>query len=426
MRRDDNQADAIAEGLVTRPPTLCREGLDLILTWPNGGPRFELAAIHDGREGVRGELTVISEGRRLSWGALGLSSTAARETLRKKLCLILPELPWSEYLEEATWRMTLAAREGEPLVTLTGQVSSPTRELLPRFLYAGEPTLLYGDGDTGKSLAALAIATAMHSGTRLPCGLKPARPVASAYLDWETSRDTIEARLALISAGLGIDPPGIVYRRMSRPLVDEAAALAAEFARRGIGFVVVDSKMFAVAGEERAAFHEPITGFYNALRLFNPAASLVLNHVTNADARSGTPARPFGGAFAFNGPRLIWEAKRDQDVDDAVALAFVCKKANNLPRLPDPFGLKFQPGDGTITVYPLDLGEAAPKIVAGASLTYRLRLALAVEDQTIPALGKALNAEEATVGRIVRRLRDRGDVIQIGEFKPYLWRLVKR
>jgi hypothetical protein len=64
--------------------------------------------------------------------------------------------------------------------------------------------------------------------------------------------------------------------------------------------------------------------------------------------------------------------------------------------------------------------------VAGASLTYRLRLALAAGDQTLPALAKALNAEEATIGRLIRRLRERGEVIQYGELKPYLWRLVRR
>src|SRR4029450_8893533 len=122
--------------------------------------------------------------------------------------------------------------------------------------------------------------------------------------------------------------------------------------------------MCAVAGADGAAFHEPITAFYNALRLFAPAAVLVLNHVTNADARTGGPARPFGGAFAFNGPRLIWEANRDRDITDATAIAFTCTKANNLPRRPDPFGLRFQPGEGTITVLPFDLQEAAPQTTA--------------------------------------------------------------
>src|SRR5262249_58272994 len=104
----------------------------------------------------------------------------------------------------------------------------------------------------------------------------------------------------------------------------------------------------------------PITAFYNALRLFAPAASLVLNHITNDAAKSGGPARPFGGAFAFNGPRLIWEAKRDPNIDDATAIAFTCRKSNNLARPPQPFCLRFQETSGRTTVAPFDLREAAP------------------------------------------------------------------
>ena len=63
--------------------------------WPDG-VRFTLSAIRDGREGVRGELTVTQDGRRLSWGALALSSTPAREALRKRLEAVAPGLPWGE------------------------------------------------------------------------------------------------------------------------------------------------------------------------------------------------------------------------------------------------------------------------------------------------------------------------------------------
>lgn len=417
---DMSAADAALAADACTEPVLLREGLDLALTWPDG-VRFLLSAIRNGRDGVRGELTVTQHTRRLSWGSLALSSTQARETLRKKLEATAPGLPWSEYLEETTFRLTQAAREGEPIVTLTGTVTSPKRELLPRFLYEGEPTLLYADGDAGKSLVALALAVAVHSGAALPFGLKPARAVPAAYLDWETSRDTLETRLALIAAGLGIDPPAIIYKHMTRPLVDEAAALAADFAHRGIGFVVIDSKMFAVAGGDGAAFHEPITAFYNALRLFAPAASLVLNHITGADARGGGPARPFGGAFAFNGPRLIWEAKRDPDVTDATAIAFTCRKANNLARKPEPFGLRFQPGDGTITVYPFDLTEAAPQTVAGASLPYRVRLALAQGERTYAELAETLETTENKVRVAVNRLGDK--VVRVGDSPPYRWKL---
>jgi hypothetical protein len=161
--------------------------------------------------------------------------------------------------------------------------------------------------------------------------------------------------------------------------------------------VVVDSQVFAMAAGEGAAFHEPMTQFYGALRLFAPAAVLVVSHVTNADARSGVPARPFGGAFAFNGPRVIWEAKRDHDVDDATAIVFTCRKANNLPRKPAPFGLRFECGaDGVITVSTLDLQEVAPQTVAGASLTQRLKIALTGEPKSVETLAEAVRVSENT------------------------------
>jgi hypothetical protein len=401
-------------------PILSREGLDLRLSWPNGGPQIALTSIRDGRDGVRGELTITHESRRLSWGAVALASTAARETLRKKLEALVPDVPWSGYLDEAAYTMTQAAREGDPLVALTGRPPSPTAALVPRFLYEGNPTLLYADGDTGKSLVALTLAAAVQTGTALPCGLTPSRAVPSAFLDWETDQETAEGRLALIAAGLEIDPPAILYKRMKRPLVDEATALAADFARHGIRFVVIDSKMFAVAGGEGAAFHEPIVGFYNALRLFAPAASLVLNHITNNDARSGTPARPFGGAFAFNGPRLIWEARRDHDLDDATAIVFTCKKANNLPRKPDPFRLLFSPREDAITVSAFDLADAAPQTVAGTGLVHRLKLALARGPRTVEALAQELEAKENSIRKTLQRCRRKGFLI-VPDTDPQQW-----
>lgn len=390
-------------------PQLIREGVDLALAWPRG-VRFDLTNIRDGRDGVRGELTVTQDGRRLSWSTFALSSVQAREALRKKLEAAAPGPPWADYLEDVAYRLTHAAREGEPLVTLTGVVSSPTRELLPGFLYEGDATQIFADGDTGKSLVALTIAAAVQSGAALPFGLKPSRAAAAAYLDWETSRDTLEGRLARIAAGLGIDVPAITYKRMTRPLVDEAAALAAEFARRGIGLVIVDSMMFAVAGGDGAAFHEPITAFYNALRLFAPAATLVLNHVTGADARGNGPARPFGGAFAWNGPRLVWEAKRDQDVTDATAIGFTCRKANNLPRKPEPFGLRFVPGADTITVFPYNLAEASPGVVTG-NLAWRIRLRLADGPRTAAELAEELDADVAAVRKALQREKQRDRVV---------------
>jgi AAA domain len=407
-------------------PDLRREGLDLVLAWP-GAVEFHLAAIRDGRDGVRGELTVRCGGRRVSWSAWSLPSAQARESLRKKLEATDPEVPWADYLDETAYRLTQAAREGEPLVTLTGQAAPPSRELMRNLLYEGESTQVYGDGDTGKSLFALAVAFAVQAGLPLPAGLCPARAVPVAYLDWETTEATLNHRLGLIAAGFRVDPPPILYKRMRRPLVDEAASLAAEFARRRIRLVIVDSLMYAVASLEGSGYHEVITAFYTALRLFAPAASLVLNHLTNVDARGTGPTRPFGGAFAFNAPRLSWEARRDQEVTEATVITFTCKKGNELIPRAEPFGLQFTPEAGRtqIAISQFDLSEAAPETLAKEPLRLRLGLELGQGPQSVAALAQTLNAEPDQIRRILNRFRDR-QFVPIPHTNPPIWALTSR
>ena len=149
---------------------LRREGLDLALVWPDG-IRFTLSTIRDGRDGVKGQLTVTWHSRRVGWSTWTLSSLHSRREIQKELDEAAPRTTWMPYLKEAAWRFTQAVREGEPVVTLQGQTTAGPEMLLPGWLYAGEPTLLYADGDTGKSLTALTLAVAMHAGVALPGGL---------------------------------------------------------------------------------------------------------------------------------------------------------------------------------------------------------------------------------------------------------------
>jgi AAA domain len=360
---------------------------------------------------VDAELSVVHGGVELHFAGLDLMRTSDREIVIRKLADEIEDVPWRALVDRACVTSTREARRGEPIVTLTGRVTASTRELVPSLLYEGDPTLLYADGDTGKSLVALAVSVAFCAGVALPFGLRPARAVPVMYLDWETPEATQSERLGKIAAGLGIDPPPVFYKHMTRPLVDEARDLAAEVARRRIGLIVIDSMIFASGGGgEGGGFHEPVVAFYNALRSLGPAASLVLSHITNESAKNGTPARPFGGAFAFNAPRLIWELRRDRDVDDATAIVFTCRKANNLARKPEPFGLRFQPGHGTITIYPFDLADAAPQTVAGASIKFRVKVALARGPKLSATLAEELDLDPESVSRKLRDLRKDGQV----------------
>lgn len=395
-----------------REPQLVREGLDVALVWP-GGIRFELTAIRDGRDGVRGDLVVAHGPRRLHSAALALSSTTAREAWRKVLVSKVPGLPWGDMIEEACWRMTAAVRQGDPPVDVaTYPASGGPVCVMPGLAYRGDPTEIHADADSLKSMTGDAMLVSIATGKTLPFGLKPAITGPVDLYDWETHESVHADRMQRIARGLGADlPPGaITYKRMKGPLVNVAGQLAADAQRRGVVVSVFDSMVFAL-GSGDGGFHEPITAFYNALRLFDRMAVVVMNHVTNSDARAGGAARPYGGMFAFAGPRLVWEAKRDREATDGAVVTFTNTKANSHPKQFDPFGLRFVHGPDAITIYPADLRESAHALPA-ASMSYHVRLALArgVDDpeaivHDLAAIGKRASVD--SIKRLIRLERQR-------------------
>lgn len=403
--------------VVTEPePELIRDGLNLALVWPD--VRFDLAAARTG-DGVRGELTVVKDGRILAWAdGENFGSVSTRWALQRALNEREPDPSWGERLTEAIRGFSKAMRVNEPTVTLTGRPAPETYQgLVPGFLYTGEPTMLFGDGESAKSITALLLAIAVQSGQPVPFIFGPARQAAVLYLDWETHQGTQDLRLSRLAAGLGIAPPPIFYRRMTRPLVEVATELARECQERGVGLVVVDSMIFALGGEGKQ-FHETVPAFFNAARLFAPAATLMISHVTKADTRGDGPGSPFGGAFAYNGPRLVWGAKRDKDLMDGTWVQYTCTKANDMAK-PEPFGLHFWNPAGQPDVFCVERWELAdedgdaerekPPARAGRpsrqTLSAQIVQVLANAREPITATHVAVGLS-ANKGVVARRLRD--------------------
>jgi len=403
-------------------PELIRDGLNLSLVWPD--VRFDLAAARAG-DGVRGELTVVKDGRIVGWAdGENFGSVSTRWALQRALNEREPDPSWSERLTEAIRRFSKAMRVNEPTVTLTGRPAPETYQaLVPDFLYTGEPTMLFGDGESAKSITALLLAIAVQSGRPVPFIFGPARQAVVLYLDWETHQGAQDLRLSRLAAGLGIEPPPIFYRRMTRPLVEIATEVARECQERGVGLVVVDSMIFALGGEGKQ-FHETVPAFFNAARLFAPAATLIISHVTKADTRGDGPGSPFGGAFAYNGPRLVWGAKRDKDRMDQTWVRYTCTKANDMAK-PSPFGLHFWIPVGQPEVFRVERWELAEETDGAErekparagrrsdqSLSARIVqvLAKAPTPTTAGAIAVELHANREAVSRRLRDLRRDGVV----------------
>jgi AAA domain-containing protein len=253
------------------------------------------------------------------------------------------------------------------------------------------------------------------------------RGVTTAYLDWESTEQEVAARVDGICRGLGVDlPPGsILYRPMHRALADEAPRLRADFARHGVRFVIVDSFGPAAGAEPESA--DSTIRLMNALRSFTDTTKLVLAHVSKAAADQPTgPTRPYGSVFVRNLARSAWELRRAEEMDSGeLRIAAYHRKHNGGRRAP-AFSLRLRfEADGAVVATGADLAEA-PDLLARTTVSKRVTVALAAGALTVAELAEHLCAPEPTVGRILRRLRETGHVVPVGETRPHRWGLAAR
>ena len=403
-----------AEAAVPGDFECTRLGDDLVMRWPQHAITLSFSHLREGSDGIQSELLAHSAvAGELHWARLNLVSTSAREGLVKKLDRDHPGAPWRSILERACRLAAQELRAGEPVVALLPGRATETRHLLSKLALAGETNVLFGDGGAGKSLFALALAVAVAAGAPLPAGITATAHTPVLYLDWESSLEEHQDRLAGLLEGLAVSiAPPILYRPMSRALADDAAFLRGEISRHRVGFVIVDSLAPACGAEPEGA--DAAIRAMNAMRSFGAAVTrLVIAHVSKAgaDQRSG-PAKPFGSVFVQNLARSVWEIRKaEDDGGEDLVLGFYHRKVNR-GRLFPPFGLRLEFRGASTFLRGHDVGQQ-PDLLARASLAFRVQKALAAGALTLAQIVDDTGGSKDTVTRTLRRLRGSGRVIGV-------------
>jgi hypothetical protein len=319
----------------------------------------------------------------------------------------------------------VSAQWRTPTPTVDLRTVTTTEEveyLVPGLIPAKETTVMYGDGESAKSLCALFIAACVRTGSMLPWGAVP-KTGAVLYLDWETNQNTVALRLNRLAAGLGIPTPEIHYRECVRSLVDELPGIREDI--RKIELVIVDSIGFAATGA--LVEDETARASMNALRQMAPATRLVVAHVSRSDADSTkTKVKPFGSAFFWNGMRSGIEVRRAEDQPDEqiIDVGLFHRKAND-GRHHKPVALRVT-FDGTNGPIGVDLGDVAdvPELGARTALSTRIRMALVRGAKDTRTLAEELDEKEYAVRMALNKMRD---VTRIsaggGRGKPTTWGL---
>lgn len=409
-------------------PEIRRDGDTWTLTWAEQQVGMGLERLRESSDGLHAEVTVESirpdaRGRLLGPVKLNVLSTESQTRFANTLDKRVNGLQWHGLVVQACAIVAKQYRAPSPTIHLADIATDddPIRYLFQQLVPSEETTVLYGDGESAKSLLTLRLALSAATGENLPWGDEPLEMYPVMILDWETNARTVANRLRRLAAGMGLPdvPKHIHYRGASRgghvlrSLEDELPNLRTEVSRLGIGLVIVDSIGFAVSGslvEDQTA-----RSAMNALRQLSPATRLVVAHVSNATAQqtSGT-SRPFGSAFFWNGMRSGVEVRRSEEGigQGVVEVGLYHRKANDGEHH-QPIGLRaeFQgePHRGPIVWRKQDIHEVADLSVR-TSLSSRIRALLKQGAMDTRTLADELDTKESTLRVTLGRMPD---VIQL-------------
>jgi hypothetical protein len=401
------EGDPAPPDLLTAPATFHRvsEGR-YTLTYSALGLVFIASHLRRERHlDLHGELTVTTTlaGAKTVDGVLSSSNlNFSSQQSRTRMATFLatrsgaPELDWLGALEALCWKVTRGEEEGTPVQALSDVALPPPETTLEPVaglkLVADEPTILYGDGGTGKSYVALWIAVKL-------C----AQGVNVLYVDFEFSAAQHRVRLQKLC---GPDPlPGarLQYVRCVNALVVEQPRLEAAIHQHQIGFCVFDSIVFGLNGPPESA--EIAAAYFRAVRALG-VGSLHLAHTTKQSAHDSQQAeKPFGSAYFHNGARATYLVQRAPTGPNpaVVELSLTNKKANTGPLLP-PVGLCLAFTEDRTQITTFDVADS-PDLSGALPIWRRVKALVATgRGLTITELATELDVPAGSVSKAVTRM----------------------
>jgi len=341
--------------MLVAPQEFTRLGEDAYrLEFPSLGVTFSVAHLYRHHDDLKCELTVdttLPHARTVNgtllWTATNLSAARTRAGLAKGLATRSgePKWDWLGALEILSVRVSRAEAEGSSEIRPLADYDLPTDD--PSWTIAGlpilkhHPTILFGDGASGKSYLALWIAGII------------AREVNVIYIDFEYEAEAHRDRLQRLFGSQM--PRGLHYVRCSQPLVHEIGRLQKWALEQSCQYAIIDSVAFSVDGPPESA--EICAQWFRALRKLN-VGSLSLAHTTKGE---NSEQKPFGSTYWSNGARSLWHVRRNDDEGigaSTVEMALSHRKSNNGQRL-STRGIKLDFAGATTTVEPFDLAGSA-------------------------------------------------------------------
>lgn len=348
----------------------------------------------------------------LSNTLLYLNSGNQKAALAKSLTETFDQFNWHDIIEQLSMASLAYFRKGEPveLIPSDDEIKRQPYLLYP-LLPLNKPTIIYGDGGTGKSLISLFIATIVTLAWRdNPLGLEvglEAAPVC--YLDWESDKDDIDWRAKAIQNGHGLPKFSVHYRRCVLPLVEDIEQVQQIVMDTGIKLVIVDSVGQASGRDLNDA--ETAIELFRALRSLK-VTSLLIAHVTKEYITKGKT--PIGTVYFRNAPRSAWEVKKAQNVGENELSVGLFHGKTNVSKLFPPIGMNIIFEEDAIRFALEDTGSVG-EFIEELTLSQRIMGLLKSGPLTTTEIAGKLNKSYDVTSTTLKRVEKRKNIIKVGD-----------
>lgn len=349
------------------------------------------------------------------WARLVLASTSGRQNFARELKENLGDQQWLRLLSQAVGIVRTAYVEDDAAEYIDMVDPTADRYLVAPLSLENRPSVLFGDGGTGKSFLALRVAVCAMF--RIGWGetfKAPDRRAKVMYVDYEADAGTMRRRLERVLAGADLDLPAgqfLYWHTKGRPFSELAEALRRRVIKDNIDLVIVDSAAGACGGS--ASDDDLATAFFNALATLE-CGSLIVAHIPK-DQKDTT--KPFGSTVWSNRARTTWYCLAETESEDTwLDVGLVHRKINDGKLHREPLGLRihFQDPEGPIQFF---TQEAAGWLDTHRPLPARIldRLEDHFGGMSVPELAESLNMGEPTVRTTLHRMAKRDDVTKSAE-----------
>lgn len=406
-------------------PTLRNNAGIYVLEWPDQRLRIRIDKIHtDSRDNVWGEMLVQNTDpnspTHISHGRQNLTSPTAKRSLTRELSEITGDLTvnWREVVEQACIETLEAYRLGEPVIEMNtvGPRQRPRWRVYPLWVEE-HPNMLFGDGETGKSLLATLWAVLVSSG-REHLGMEPLAGRV-LYLDYEQTAEELRERITMIENGLNAPQcSDILYRFCYHPIASDIEQVQRIVSDNDVQFVIIDSFSVACGGD--LVNPEQTTNYFRALRTLK-ATTLTVHHISKASAGLSR-ATPYGGVYIRNLVRSAWELRSvHEEGEPVVQMGLFHDKANFGERL-KPIGLSANFKAAEVSFKHSDV-KSVPQLSKAMGLPTQIADLLTAGALTVKEISDTLNVSANQVRARLSEGRDKRFTVVL-EGKEPRWGLL--